>query len=272
VGVSVPDTLRFFLPHHHFSSHSNRPLVQSALGPQVAMRLLITWSILCSVHYAFAGDFNYDFCKAAVQNGTFGSAGIADMYGHPLNTTNTSLAEGYLYDYCRSNCGSGCEYNSYLAFSNQASLWFIPWFSLVAQIPFYTTNARTDALVMFLAIGSPTTALHSLFVTIHNRHWLQSECTKILKMYPDQRSMLNAIYEVLGSLHQYPLEISDVSALARTVALRDNRIWWEHLRQWFVGRRRRMEASAYAQLVLTVMIYGIAVLPQAFGDLGGRLR
>lgn len=74
---------------------------------------------------------------------------------------------------------------------------------------------------------------------------------------------LQDISEVLFSLHQFSFAILSFGGL-------HDRQWWARLRKWFVGRRRHMEASAYAQLFLTVTVYGVAVLPDAFADVGGK--
>ena len=194
--------------------------------------------------------------------------GTTDRDGHLLDTTNLSLIEGYQYQYCVDNCGGGSEFNSYSTFSEQAVLWFLPWFFLVAQIPYFTRNKAGDFVVTLFTIGSPTTALYSLFLTILDRKWLKSYCNAQLELYPADKVShegLNDISEVMGSLRQFPVEVEEVGLLACTFS---NPEWWKRLRTWFVGTRRHMEASAYAQLLLTVIVYSFSVLPQAFADLG----
>jgi hypothetical protein len=213
--------------------------------------------------YVSGERFNYDDCKAAVQNGTFGTEGTTDRYGFP--TTNLSLIEGYQYQYCVANCGSGSQYNRYKTVSEQSTLWFLPWFLLLAQIPYFAENKGGDFVVMLLTVGSPTTAFYSLFITILDYKWLKSFCNLQLGDTPVKET-LNDISEVLISLHQFPVEIEEIGLLACT--LRD-RTWWKKFRLWFIGRRRHLEASAYAQLLMTVIVYCFAIIPEAFADLGG---
>lgn len=220
--------------------------------------------LLCLVCYTCGEGFNYNDCKAAVQNGSFGLGGVTDRNG--FLTTNLSLIEGYQYQYCVTNCGGGSEYNSYKTFSEQSTLWFLPWFLLLAQIPYFTNSKFGDLIVMLLSIGSPTTALYSLFLTILDRKWLKSYGNLMLKQDGVDETTLNDISEVLSSLHQFPIDVEEIGLLACTFA---DRKWWKRLRAWFVGRRRHMEASAYAQLLLTVVVYCFAVLPEAFSNLGG---
>jgi len=107
--------------------------------------------------------------------------------------------------------------------------------------------------------------LYSLFLTILDLKWLKSRCN-IQSGDASVHETLNDISEVLNSLHQFPVEVEEIGLLACT--LRD-RNWWKKLRIWFIGRRRHMEASAYAQLLLTVIVYCFAILPEAFSALGG---
>ena len=107
-------------------------------------------------------------------------------------------------------------------------------------------------------------------MTILDRKWLKSFCSAQLEWYPgdkDSHDGLIDISEVMGSLHQFPVEVEEVGLLACTFSDRE---WWKGLRKWFVRTRRDLEASAKAQLLLTVVIYFLAVLPQAFAGLGGN--
>ena len=221
--------------------------------------------LLATLHLALLGcvgasSFNFSLCQTRVQNGSFGTAGVTDRNGEL--TANLSLAEGYEYPFCLRNCGGGFEPHSYRHFSEQATLWFLPWFTLVAQVPLCTQHKVEDILVMFLTIGSPTTAFYSLFLTIFDRNWLKSYC-KLTGLDADKT--LQDISEVLFSLHQFSFAIL---AVGGNLSLRD-RQWWARLRKWFVARRRHMEASAYAQLFLTVMVYLLAVVPDAYFQVGG---
>jgi hypothetical protein len=237
------------------------------------MRVLYTFSlVLFSLDLTYGKEFSYAKCKREVQNGTFGMEGTVDCYGNPLTTANLSLIEGYQYSYCIRNCGTGSEYSTYNDFWQQATLWFLPWFVLVAQLPFLTKNRVHDFLVMIFSVGSPTTALYSLFVTTLDRRWLNDKCSAVRQANPgieEVDNMLKYISQVLLSLHQFPIEVEEAGLVACTLVLENNRDWWKRLAKWFEGRQRKMEASAYAQLVLVIVLYCFAVLPEAFMDLGG---
>lgn len=218
-------------------------------------------------------QYNFTTCKSQVTSGQFTMAGTTDRNGNPLDPgSNTSAIEGYQYSYCIQNCGDGSEYYSFDEFASQFTLWLLPWLTLLAQIPYSTKALWTDPIVMLLSVGSPTTALFSLIVTMFNRMWLRNKCEELRRIhYIDEAdTTLDNIAEVMYSLHQFPIEIENSGLLACTLALEENKNWWPHLREWFVARRRQMEASAWAQIALSVLIYLIAVIPQAFADLGGN--
>lgn len=233
------------------------------------MQVFYICSVLLFLGLTYGQDFNYTQCSEDVLSGKFGTQGTVDINGHPTN--NLSLIGGYLYPDCVRNCGGGSEYSDYNDFWAQATLWFLPWFVLVSQIPCFTKDKGTDILIMVYSVGSPTTALYSLFVTTLDRHWLKAKCIAVRERYPreDVRNMLKHISQVLGSLHQFPIEIEEVGLVACTLALPENRHWWRKLGTWFAARQRKMEASAYAQLVLVIVLYCFAVLPDAFMNLGG---
>jgi hypothetical protein len=226
--------------------------------------------ILVSMYLAspiYVYGFDYMACKTAVQNGSFGMNGTTDQHGNPLHGENLSMIAGYLYPYCVLNCGSDFTLNEYNVIAEQASIWFLPWFLLVSQIPCYTENRLHDILVMVLTIGSPTTALYSLFLTVLDRKWLKSICDVIRKRHhanKEAKTKLDNICEVLGGFHQFPMEIESGGLLACTLAGNHNKDWWKRIAAWFEGRRRQMEPSDYGQLGLTILIYGLAVLPTSF--------
>jgi hypothetical protein len=217
-------------------------------------------------------QFNFTTCQEKLTSGQFGLEGATDRYGNPFVGTNTSAIEGYLYSYCVKNCGDGSEYYAFNEFAQQFTLWLLPWLTLLAQIPYATKTAWADPVVMLLTIGSPTTALFSMLVTMFDRMWLQNKCDAIRRdMNIDaEDKTLQEIAAVMHSLHQFPIEIEEAGLLACTLAVPKNNRWWRGLSVWFLARRRQMEASAWAQLTLSVLIYLIAVLPEAFADLGGN--
>src|SRR5208337_2992540 len=112
-------------------------------------------------------------------------------------------------------------YNDYNDFWGQATLWFLPWFVLVAQLPCFTKDRSNDFLVMVFSVGSPTTALYSLFVTTLDLRWLKARCDAVREGYPgrdDVRNILDRISQVLRNLHQFPIEVEEIGLVACTLA------------------------------------------------------
>ena len=216
-------------------------------------------------------EFDFALCKLQVQNGTFGFDGALTANG--TQATNQSLIEAYSYTSCINNCGKGSDFNSYKTFSEQASLWFLPWFLLVAQIPCFTSSKLGDVLVMIVSVGSPTMALYNLFLTIMDRAWLREYCKRQLPSQAqgtNDQVLIRYIRQVMNSLHQFPLELVNMPVRLLEQPLPD-KTWWADLSKWFIARRRHMEVSAYAQLFLTVTVYCFTTLPLAFAALGGIL-
>ena len=235
------------------------------------MQILLASCILALTTTLVTAEFDFDLCKLQVQNLTFGFDGALTASGIP--TTNQSLIGAYSYNACINNCGNGSDFNSYKTFSEQASLWFLPWFLLVAQIPCFTSSKIGDLLVMIVSVGSPTMALYNLFLTIMDRAWLREYVKSQLPVEAEgtnDQTPHRYLRQVMNSLHQFPLELVNMPVRLLEQPLPD-KTWWEELSKWFIARRRHMEVSAYAQLFLTVTVYCFTTLPLAFADLGGIL-
>jgi len=221
---------------------------------------------------SYGQNYSYDTCKDAVLSGKFGLEGTVDQNGQQAN--NLSAITGYIYKACKQNCGSDSDYNSFTVFGGQALLWFLPWVALLTQVPYSTSSIGHDFLVVFLSVGSPTTALLSLFVTILDRRWLKQRCDRVRRRVPGEETeaMVHSILQVLTSLHQFPIAIEEVGLMACALAVEKNKKWWRKLQTWFIGRQRAMEASAFAQILLPVVIYLFYILPDALLVIGGTFQ
>lgn len=123
-------------------------------------------------------------------------------------------------------------------------------------------------MVAIYTVGSPTTALYSVFLTFRNRKWLNNVRANLQHRDPRVHEKMKSISAVLLSLHQYPMEIKNAGLLACSLAMDENKGWWDSRRKWFSDRKRRMEASAWAQLALAVIAYLFAIA-ESFLKLGG---
>jgi hypothetical protein len=66
--------------------------------------------------------------------------------GSLLQAADLIGIQGDLDPYCKANCGLGSNFNNFTVFSSRASLWFLPWFALLAEIPYSTRKHRTGFL------------------------------------------------------------------------------------------------------------------------------
>lgn len=164
---------------------------------------------------------NLTSCQAAITNLMFGLSGTLDANGN--QALNVSSIVGYKFSYCETNCSAGTTLHDFNTISQQLTQWFLPWLTLLAQLPFVTEDRNQDMMVGILSIGSPTLALYSIFVTILNRKWIKSKCKRLMMDKPQQVGiMLESISEVLCSLQQFPMEIRQGGLLACTLAMEEN--------------------------------------------------
>jgi hypothetical protein len=238
------------------------------------MGLLLALAVLLFLQFQLVyGAFNNTDCIAFAQNFTFGLAGTTDRYGNQL-TSMSQTVEGLKYSACIQFCGHGSDLNDWSDFEQQLGLWLLPWLTLLAQLPYFTKNKIEDMIVGLLTIGSPTTAFYSVFITMSNRKWLRDKFNEIrIHLEPEEKERMRSIMDVLASLHQFPVGIENLGLLASTLSHKmpeENESWWEDMQEWFAARKRKMEASAWAQLALAVIVYGFGVA-EAFLMLGGTL-
>jgi hypothetical protein len=226
-------------------------------------RLLL---IFLSLSFVAGLQFNLAECEASLQsiNAPQVSNGLVDGDGNP--TQNVSEAQGYTYDACLRICGSGIDTSSEntTAVVGQLTVWFLPYLTLLAQVPFFTEDKTGDIIVSLLTIGAPTLALYSLFLTLFNWRRIKS-----LMSLSNQDEMERVLPDILGRLQQYPMTI-DIDLLSSALAFSRNRKWWVKLRLHFRDRSRRLDGSGVAQLFLAGIVYIFAVV-EALSQLGGVL-
>jgi hypothetical protein len=202
--------------------------------------------------------FNLDNCSASLQNENATSPG---------RVVNVSGNLAYTYNACKDLCGGGFESNNFTVIVQQMTLWFLPYLTLLAQVPFATSTRSGDIMVSILTLGSPMLALYGLFVSLFNWIWIKDFANEHLDKTA-QGSLAEILPDILGRLQQYPMTIGDRNLLASALALPKNRDWWETLRDHLRDRARRLDASGTAQLFLAGIVYIFAVV-EAFGKLGG---
>lgn len=213
-----------------------------------------------------AAAFNLNGCAASLptNNETALPNGVVDFNGNPAQ--NVAEALGFTYEYCLYICGPGIDNSNFTDVAGQLTLWFLPYLSLLAQIPFCSEDKIGDITISLLTIGSPTLALYTLFLTLFNWKWIKSLIPTAVREGDDMERILP---DILGRLQQYPMTI-DVELVAWALALApdENLDWWVKLRLHFRDRVRRLNGSGVAQLSLACIVYIFAV-EQALANPGG---
>jgi hypothetical protein len=215
--------------------------------------------------------YNITECNATftdqIRNGDF--TNVTNRSGNSVNTTADAI--GFTYNGCFKNCHGGASINDFPTTVQELTLWFLPYLTLLAQVPFLTEDKMNDTMVAILTLGSPMLALYSLFITLFNWKWIDAFSARRLQQRRNaegQPDLAKYLPEILGRLQQYPMVIEDSQLLVSLLSLSENGQWWTALRDHLRDRERRLDASGTAQLFLAVTIYLFSVV-QALAQLGG---
>ena len=193
-----------------------------------------------------------------IRNGTWGSLGGTDNYGHPVS--DISKATGITYDLCVRACGAGPEPFSWFVFSQQFSSWLLPWLALLSQLPFGANDKLDNLLSVLLTVGSPMLAAYSLALTVLNGRWIARRFGEY--NYPHTRQAV----QILSSLQQSPLKvITRDSLLTSLVVLPENDEWWRELVEQ-LDYTDTWSLSAVTSIAWVVIAYGFTLIDSFSGD------
>jgi hypothetical protein len=232
---------------------------------------------LLLVHLAFIPiiyglTFNDSACRLSLptSNATNASlAGVVDAFGNPA--TSVADAFGYNYEACLTQCGTGAGPIEFITTVQQSTLWFLPYLTLLAQLPFVTKDKVGDVKVLLITLGSPMLALYSMFLTLSNWQWLKDFSYRLcVRARDDPESDLDFVLpEIVGRLQGFPITILDGDLLVSGLTFKENRQWWIELRNHLRDRERGLSASGLAQLLLAVIVYIFSV-GEALSLIGGN--
>jgi len=129
------------------------------------MKLLSTTFLTFLSLSSVAGQltFNLDNCNASLQKENATSPGLV---------VNVSGNLAYTYNACTTLCGGGFDSNNFTLIVQQLTLWFLPYLTLLAQVPFTTKTRSGDIMVSILTLGTLMLAIYSLFVSLFNWMWI----------------------------------------------------------------------------------------------------
>lgn len=211
------------------------------------------------------------FNTLILNSSTFHLDGLRGLYGERVD--NRSLALGFTYETCTEVCGQGYDRANFATATEQMGIWFLPYFTLFAQIPLQAENVWSDVQVMVYSIGSPLMGLYSMFLSHFNWIWLAGHFDSIMKddVSEVRRTMVGNIVQVIGKLQQFPVGPESVHAELLTYALLDpkNAKWWKELAKRLAARERHLDFPAMVQMGFAIMVYILSVI-QALAHMGGN--
>ncbi|KAF7327802.1 hypothetical protein MKEN_00360000 [Mycena kentingensis (nom. inval.)] len=202
---------------------------------------------------------NFTTCLAEVRNGTWGTDGALDTFGHPV--MNISEATAISYDLCLRACGSVSESFNWNIFSAQFTAWLLPYLALVSQLPFGARTRLGNLVSMALTVGSPTLAAYSLALTVLNGHWIAQRFSHL--SCPNVRYAV----KILSSLQQSPLQVdTENSLLASLIILPENDEYWQEPAEW-LNYVHTWSIAAVASIIWVVLAYLFTVIDSFTGHI-----
>ena len=140
---------------------------------------------------------------------------LRGLYNEPVQSP--SQAFGFTYEKCLAECGPGYDKANFTTATEQMGIWFFPYFTLLAQIPLQADNLYGDVQVLIYTIGSPLTAIYSMFLAECNWIWLKGQFESIAPQDPRALLALKDIMHVMGKLQQFPIRIGSPELLTRAL-------------------------------------------------------
>ena len=185
-------------------------------------------------------------------NGTF----LHDRNGD--HTSDISQAWGISYDSCVRICHAPEDNGNFYTWSSLSQglqSWFLPWFTLTAQLPYGTMDRQSDLMAFFLALGSPALASYSLAIHVFNSRTINRKCRHLKELYQEVRlpgllEAIQAMRVILIESQHIPVQVYNgcERGFAQLVVCPQNWIWWTSLKSEIQSNKRRRTFSLYAQV------------------------
>ncbi|KAF9781144.1 hypothetical protein BJ322DRAFT_1023248 [Thelephora terrestris] len=168
------------------------------------------------------------------------------------------------YEQCLMVCGAGMGDVNWQDFSQNFGAWFLPWISLMFQIPFGAEQPLDDALSFFITMGTPALAAYSLQITHLNKYWIHREFLDV--KYANSKLIPTA----LAAFHHIPVRIEHQPPFLHSlIVLPENDAFWSHLaaanktRRWSVPL-----VMSYILVIFSVILTTIGPLTSPPGSTG----
>jgi len=228
--------------------------------------LLLLHRLQSLLALAFSIDGCHNIFLNIIANDTSDVSQLRGLYNEPVQ--RPSQAFGFTYEKCLAECGPGYDKANFTTATEQMGIWFFPYFTLLAQIPLQADNLYGDIQVLIYTIGSPLTALYSMFLAECNWIWLKGQFESIAPQDPRALLALKDIMHVMGKLQQFPIRIGSPELLTRALVSKKRRKWWKALAGRLAARERPFDGPAVVQIGFAVLAYILSVI-QALAHMGG---
>lgn len=140
-----------------------------------------------------------------------------------VSTDNITKAWGISYNSCNKLCGpvGADDKFQWLTFLTGISSWILPWFALMAQLPYETEDTMSDISALILAMGSPLLVTYSLCVTILSSRWITKKLKSLRKQEQNRIDgqtkgrlmMMDGAWSFLNGSQHVPLVLNSFSFL-----------------------------------------------------------
>ena len=237
----------------------------------VLITFIVQYSTSSEAHFSLEG------CQIAftsIRDNVSDSTPLLDYNGRLARSRTDAV--GFSYETCIRVCGVGYDVSNYTAAIQDMSVWFLPYVTLLAQVPLQTSSLWNDIWVVVLTVGSPMLGLYSLFVSYFNWRWLDKKIATLrreLNVSSDEpatgrNKIINTFHQVLGRTQHYPVTVPDRTLLAGAIVLDANREWWRQLHHGFSATDKHLDGPAAVQLGFFIAIYILSII-LAIGSIGG---
>ncbi|KAG7008650.1 hypothetical protein G7Y79_00004g012340 [Physcia stellaris] len=115
--------------------------------------------------------------------------------------------------------------------------WVLPWLALTAQLPYSTSNKRSNIMALFLALGSPALMVYTLALTVTNSRTIRRKFKKCLRKckelnLPGLAEAVDSAQTIMADSQHIPIQAyqGPQRVFSQLVVCPDTWIWWTILK------------------------------------------
>lgn len=196
----------------------------------------------------------------------------------PDPNLNLDTAWGITYGFCQQTCGNITSF-AFVNFSSQATNWVLPWFALIAQLPYETPTPFQDVMSALLAVGSPMLITYSLALSMLMKRRIRSDFAHVIQsaeraslgtVRPKILKRLEYARTIAEETLQAPMRICEnMNWFSSLVTLDENHFWWVIAHDRLKALRRGITISLIMQILIAILtwVFTVITAAQNVGDL-----